>query len=80
MQRASLLCAGERITVADLGLPAAATATPSATAADAEPDRETIERALQRAGGVVAQAANDLGLSRPARYRRMERLGIARPA
>ncbi len=32
-----------------------------------------------QAGGVVAQAAAELGLSRQALYRRMERLGIARP-
>ena len=30
-------------------------------------------------GGVVAQAASDLGLSRQALYRRLERLGIDRP-
>jgi transcriptional regulator of acetoin/glycerol metabolism len=43
-----------------------------------EPDRASIEAALARAGGVVAQAASELGLSRQALYRRMERLGIAR--
>ncbi len=36
----------------------------------------TIEAALARAGGVIAQAAADLGLSRQALYRRMERFGI----
>jgi transcriptional regulator of acetoin/glycerol metabolism len=50
-----------------------------AIAADPEPDRASIEQALARAGGIVAQAALDLGLSRQALYRRMERLGIARP-
>ena len=54
-------------------------APPPATAA-AEPDRDAIDRrALARANGVVAQAAAELGLSRQALYRRMERLGIARP-
>jgi DNA-binding NtrC family response regulator len=78
LQRAALLASGDRIDVADLGLPAsAAPATPSGSDVD-EPDRETIEAALQRAGGVVSQAANDLGLSRQALYRRMEKLGIAR--
>ena len=33
---------------------------------------------LERAGGVIAQAAAELGFSRQALYRRMERLGIAR--
>ena len=50
----------------------------AAAAGDDEPDRDAIEPALARAGGVVAQAAAELGLSRQALYRRMERLGIAR--
>jgi DNA-binding NtrC family response regulator len=82
MQRAGLLAAGPELVPADLGLaeaPAARPAPPPA-AADGELDRETIEHALARAGGVVSQAAAELGLSRQALYRRMERLGIARPA
>jgi DNA-binding NtrC family response regulator len=39
-------------------------------------ERERIEAALVEAGGVVARAAESLGLSRQALYRRMERLGI----
>jgi DNA-binding NtrC family response regulator len=74
MARANLLSSGDTITVADLGLPAA-----SLPAQDLEPDRDAIVAALARAGGVVAQAANELGLSRQALYRRMERLGIERP-
>ena len=82
MARASLLADGDIIKAADLGLPcAAAPAAVSAATMDAErePDRDTIAQALGRAGGVVAQAAAELGLSRQALYRRMERLGIARP-
>ena len=75
IQRASLLARGEKIGAADLGLPAARTATPNA---GDEPDRAAIEAALARAGGVLAQAAVELGLSRQALYRRLERLGIAR--
>ncbi|HBK47669.1 MAG TPA: sigma-54-dependent Fis family transcriptional regulator, partial [Xanthomonadaceae bacterium] len=41
-----------------------------------EPDRDRIEAALARAQGVIAQAAADLGLSRQALYRRMDRYGI----
>ena len=72
--RASLLAAGAVIGAADLGLPASA-----APAAEVEPDRDIVAQALARANGVVAQAAAELGLSRQALYRRMERLGIARP-
>jgi DNA-binding NtrC family response regulator len=74
MARASLLAAGDTIKATDLGLPLAPLAS-----VEAEPDRDAISLALQRANGVVAQAAADLGLSRQALYRRMERLGIARP-
>jgi DNA-binding NtrC family response regulator len=80
MQRAGLLSEGTRIGVADLGLPAASAGTPVVAASEAEPDRDAIEAALRKAGGVVAQAAAELGLSRQALYRRMERLGIERPA
>lgn len=85
MARACLLAAGAVIGVADLGLPAArGSVAPAAgndhgEAADAEPDRELIADALARANGIVSQAAAELGLSRQALYRRMERLGIARP-
>ena len=73
MQRACLLAAGSVIAAAELGL------QPSlAPIADAEPDRDSIEKALARAGGVIAQAAVELGLSRQALYRRMDRLGITR--
>jgi DNA-binding NtrC family response regulator len=75
MARAGLLAQGEVIKPADLGLP-----LPAGGAAEAEPDREAIVGALARAGGVIAQAAAELGLSRQALYRRMERLGIARAA
>jgi transcriptional regulator of acetoin/glycerol metabolism len=44
--------------------------------AEAEPDKGMIEAALQRARGVISQAAADLGLSRQALYRRMEKMGI----
>jgi DNA-binding NtrC family response regulator len=74
MARAGLLASGDVIKAADLGLPLAPIA-----AAEAEPDRDAISQALARAHGVVAQAAAVLGLSRQALYRRMERLGIARP-
>ena len=74
MARAGLLAPGPVISAADLGLPPAA-----APANEIEPDRDAIAQALARASGVVSQAAADLGLSRQALYRRMERLGIARP-
>lgn len=76
MARANLLAQGDVIRTPDLGLPAAP--TPAPVVLEAEPDREAIAAALARAGGVVSQAAAELGLSRQALYRRMERLGIGR--
>ncbi|HET6434359.1 MAG TPA: sigma-54 dependent transcriptional regulator [Xanthomonadaceae bacterium] len=77
IQRAALLARGERIGAGDLGLPAVPAPASTATAAD-EPDREAIEAALARHDGIVAQAAAELGLSRQALYRRLDRLGIRR--
>ncbi|WP_147653054.1 sigma-54-dependent transcriptional regulator [Vulcaniibacterium gelatinicum] len=77
LQRAALLARGETIGTADLGLSAPSPAPVHAVTAD-EPDRATIEAALERAGGVVAQAASELGLSRQALYRRLDRLGLRR--
>lgn len=76
MQRACLLSASDIIQPADLGLPQVAAS--AAMVNELEPDREAIEQALLRAKGVIAQAAAELGLSRQALYRRMDRLGIAR--
>ncbi|MET0496629.1 MAG: helix-turn-helix domain-containing protein, partial [Steroidobacteraceae bacterium] len=73
IRRAALLSTGAEIQPADLGLvaPVIAEAAP-----EREPDRAEIEVALSRARGVIAQAARELGLSRQALYRRMEKLGL----
>jgi DNA-binding NtrC family response regulator len=73
LQRAVLLTAGPELTATDLALPSSAPVVSTE-----EPDRDAIEAALARAGGVIAQAAADLGLSRQALYRRMEKLSIPR--
>src|SRR6185436_2340906 len=65
LQRAALLAAGDELAAADLGLPSAP------PPGGEEPDRDAIEAALARTGGVIAQAAAELGLSRQALYRRM---------
>jgi len=75
IQRALLLGNSEVIDAEELGL---AAAPPAPRMHEGEPDRDAIEAALQRAGGVMSQAAADLGLSRQALYRRLDKLGIAR--
>ena len=74
VRRACLLSAGEQIQPADLGLQRGA-ALPEAAAS--EPDRDSIQRALDGAQGVIAIAARELGLSRQALYRRMEKFELS---
>jgi len=73
IKRACLLSAEKTISAAALALPAVTGAPP---AEETTLDRATIEAALDRAQGVVAQAARELGLSRQALYRRMDKLGL----
>ncbi|MFK8031439.1 MAG: sigma-54-dependent transcriptional regulator [Gammaproteobacteria bacterium] len=73
LKRAALLTADSVIDVADLALKQDLT-PPVAV----EVDEETIHLALGRNGGVVARAARELGISRQALYRRMEKFGIAK--
>ncbi len=73
IRRACLLSMSKSIEAASLVLPAIAAQPP---VEEATLDRSSIEQALSRAQGVVAQAARELGLSRQALYRRMEKLGL----
>jgi len=74
IHRACLLSVDNVVTAKSLALPVGAE-----PADGAHVDREAIERALLVADGVVAHAARDLGLSRQALYRRMEKLGLKAP-
>ena len=78
IQRASLLCRDGTIKASDLGLIGRAPAPLRSSVP--EPDRAAIESALARANGVISQAASELGLSRQALYRRLEKLGISNAA
>src|SRR5579872_4988441 len=69
IRRACLLSTDRIIGPAALNLPAIAAGE------EAPLDRSALEQALSRSQGVVAQAARDLGMSRQALYRRMEKLG-----
>ena len=86
LQRAALIGRDGVIRAADLGLskperqapePHAPQPPSAADPVDAGGEREQIQAALVRAKGVVAKAAAELGLSRQALYRRMERLGLS---
>ncbi|HKR77781.1 MAG TPA: sigma-54 dependent transcriptional regulator [Rhodanobacter sp.] len=73
IERAALLAGGKPITPELLNLPQVA---PTAARNLDEPSREAVEGALHQAEGVVSRAAQVLGLSRQALYRRMERYGL----
>jgi len=91
IDRAKLLAQAQIVTAAVLNLPPAqrpgmdgflrCTETVSARAdRDAEePARELIEASLREAGGNVSRAAQSLGLSRQALYRRMQRFNLRAP-
>jgi DNA-binding NtrC family response regulator len=92
IQRSVLVAKGNVISPADLGLdpshsrssaPPIAAEAPvhsgsrnEASATDDASERAQIEKVLTDARGVVSKAAAQLGVSRQALYRRMERLGI----
>jgi DNA-binding NtrC family response regulator len=89
VQRALLVSQDGRITPRDLGLDGGATSASTRSSSTSLPrpnveaerapsaeERQEIETALVRAQGVVSRAAGELGVSRQALYRRMERLGI----
>lgn len=82
IQRAMLLCAGRQISSHDLALPGMADKrrTSAADNPHQEPDEDAIRTALKAAAGIVSAAAKDLGLSRQALYRRMEKFGIRNDA
>jgi DNA-binding NtrC family response regulator len=77
VERSLLLASGPEITAADLRLAPSRTAPPALEEMSLEDaERALIRTALRRHGGNVLEAAETLGLSRSAMYRRLEKLGI----
>ncbi|HEY2144852.1 MAG TPA: helix-turn-helix domain-containing protein, partial [Steroidobacteraceae bacterium] len=73
IERAKLLARDSIVASADLNLPAPQRAVPR------EADhfsREVLEASLREAGGNISRAAQSLGLSRQALYRRLERFNL----
>jgi DNA-binding NtrC family response regulator len=77
IERAKLLAREELVTAADLNLPvphrAPGEAESTRRGTEGDPSRELIETSLREAGGNISRAAQILGLSRQALYRRIER-------
>ncbi len=77
IQRAVLLARGQRIGVEDLGLPPdGGTHERLEEMSLEEVERILIQKALARYGGNVRRAAEALGLSRSALYRRLQKYGL----
>ncbi len=77
IERAVLMARGPRIQSADLGLSHVRSSTQNLDDLSLEAvESILIRKALARAGGNVSHAAEALGLSRGALYRRMEKYGI----
>jgi DNA-binding NtrC family response regulator len=76
IERAVLMSRGAAVGPADLRLDSGAPATDRGPATLDEVECETIKAALLRHDGNVVEAASDLGVSRSALYRRMEKFGL----
>jgi DNA-binding NtrC family response regulator len=77
LERAVLMCRAELIQPADLGLSAQRGQAQNLEELSLEAvESILIRKALQRFQGNVSQAAEALGLSRGALYRRMEKHGL----
>ncbi|HMD28065.1 MAG TPA: sigma-54 dependent transcriptional regulator [Steroidobacteraceae bacterium] len=73
IERAKLLARDNVVAAADLNLPVAHRTAPR----EAEHfSREVLEASLREAGGNISRAAQSLGLSRQALYRRLERFNL----
>jgi len=77
IERATLLAEGDAVTAADLNFHAATDAAPKLDEMSLEEvERALITKALARHEGNVSLAAQALGLSRSALYRRLQRHGL----
>src|SRR5690606_37822618 len=75
-QRALILNEGGKLQLKDFDLPIDEAIIDSYKPVIAEPSREVIEMVLKQNQGVIAQAARQLGFSRQALYRRLEKYNI----
>jgi len=77
VERAVLLCRGEEVEPSDLAITGARAAAPSFDNMSIdEVESLLIKKVLRRCNSNISQAAEALGLSRAALYRRMEKYGL----
>jgi two-component system NtrC family response regulator len=79
IKRAVIMAEGRYVTPTDLELEDSSTNkhTTLKEAREAA-EREVVLSAMQRGGGKISRAAEELGISRPTLYELLEKLGIAR--
>lgn len=78
IERAVILCEGNTITLADLDLETITETATTSVAPLSDIEKNTIVRALQKHHYNVSRAADELGLSRAALYRRMDKYEIGK--
>jgi two-component system, NtrC family, response regulator len=80
VQRAVIMTEAKRVSSNELELASVVGALPPPTLKEAREslEREMVQDALRRHGGRITSAATELGISRPALYDLMEKLGIGR--
>ncbi len=77
IERAVLMASAQLITAADLGLQgSAAAATPAEELTLEQAEKIFIQKVLARHSGDVRKAAEQLGMSRSALYRRLQHFGL----
>jgi DNA-binding NtrC family response regulator len=80
VERAVLLSQGDAVRVSDLGLREIREAVPKMEDLSLEEvESLLVRKAIDRYGGNISQAAEALGLSRSALYRRLQKYGIGTP-
>lgn len=82
VKRAVIMAEGRQVAPADLELEEHSAAGKVLTLKQAREaaEREVISSAMERSGGKISRAAEDLGISRPTLYELLEKLGITRIA
>jgi DNA-binding NtrC family response regulator len=78
IERAVILCDANNITVADLDLEQVTGAMPTDDVQLSGVEKSAIERALQKYNYNISKAADELGLSRAALYRRMDKYELGK--
>jgi DNA-binding NtrC family response regulator len=76
VERAVLLCRGEQIEPANLAIAARSSTQSFENMSIDEVEALLIRKVMRRCDGNISQAAEALGLSRAALYRRIEKYGL----